>query len=296
MHVVALGAKNSSSTKQSISQWEQIIQLYFERLHSVPWQWSYTGGWRTVLAWRWMNQSGETCRIKRSTCVMAVVIGRGRLTLLLGLAALVPGLCAGAPVGFGQQRGNGLPQRLGLRLGRSVALFLGLQRSFLVLAVFRQASSGRRILNKDLISSLGLPLWWMLSVHVKFLHLCLTTTLRKTRPEIKKKKKLYTKKEINWNRYNQSYHSNDVRDCLQSNITGTCASTEGHFGTQNSKNKVRLNGDRWWKTVFQLSKVSQQYYAAINMLGEFRQKQRVRYFQQGTVRVLLIWTKAYKGI
>lgn len=185
MHVMALRAKNGSSSQQSISQWEQIIQFYFEQLNSALWQWSYTGGWQTVLAWRWMNQSSERCRIKRTTCVMAMVVGSGG-PLLLCLAALVPGLWGGAPVGFRQQRGNGLPQWPSLGRASTVTLFLALRRSFLGVPVLRQVSRWRRTGNKDLLFSL----WWMLSVQVKLLHVCLTTNLRA-------KSRNYTPKKLN---------------------------------------------------------------------------------------------------
>lgn len=51
------------------------------------------------------------------TCVMTVAAGA---VLLLSLTALIFGLS----LTFRQQRGNGLPQKLGLALGDRAALFL----------------------------------------------------------------------------------------------------------------------------------------------------------------------------
>lgn len=102
------------------------------------------------------------------TCVMALAIAM--LKLLLGLAALVPGLGGRAAVvlGLRQQRGNGLPQRFGLGMECRVVLVLDVVWSFLLLPVLRWHLVGSRgwylCLIGGLVSSLGLRLWWMLGV------------------------------------------------------------------------------------------------------------------------------------
>ncbi len=149
------------------------------------WQWSYKGGWQTLLAWGWMNQRNRKCKGRKilPTCVMTMAAAAGLLEPLLSLAALVPDLCGTAPVGLRQQRGNGLPQRLGLELGGRVVLFLDVRWRFLWVQALRQRLSGSRGLDLGLIRGLvsfsGLLLRCVLGVWLElvFLHLRLTTAL-----------------------------------------------------------------------------------------------------------------------
>lgn len=87
---------------------------------------------------------------------MTMAAGAGLLKPFLSLAALVPDLCGIAPVlpRYRQQRGNGLPQKLGLELGSRVAFFLAIHWRFPLVQVLRQSLNGNRGLELGLIRGL----------------------------------------------------------------------------------------------------------------------------------------------
>lgn len=80
---------------------------------------------RQICLWLYESQQQEEqMKTAVPTCIKSIAV----VQLLLGLAALVPGLGGVAALGRGQQRGNGPPQRFGLDLGSRVVLILNVHQ------------------------------------------------------------------------------------------------------------------------------------------------------------------------